>query len=116
VGGRWHAGILTLSHDIVSRLFMPVSTYLIPQSLIQAINQSTLLLHHLIFRTDPSLNLRHKLQHAPHRPFNSISHIFIVTFGRLSYCEAPSWLEGEMRQVLEYLAGKIVFNDIILVS
>jgi len=116
VGGRWHAGILTLSHDIVSRLFMPVSTYLIPQSLIQAINQSTLLLHHLIFRTDPSLNLRHKLQHAPHRPFNSISHIFIVTFGRLSYCEAPSWLEGEMRRVLEYLAGKIVFNDIILVS
>lgn len=73
-------------------------------SLIRAINQSTLLLHHLIFRTDPSLNLRHKLQHAPHRPFNSISHIFIVTFGRLSYCEAPSWVEGEMRQELEYIA------------
>ncbi|KDR75799.1 hypothetical protein GALMADRAFT_248513 [Galerina marginata CBS 339.88] len=73
-------------------------------SFIQALNQSTFLLYHLIFGTDPCLNLRYKLQHAPLRPFNSISHIFVVTFGRLSYCDPPSWVDSEKRQELEYLA------------
>jgi len=91
-----------------------LSNYLIPSSLIQATSQTTLLLHHLIFGTDPNLNLRHKLQHAPYRPFNSISHIFIVTFGRLSYCETPSWVEAETRRELEYLAGKALFLLMIL--
>ncbi|KAF8967852.1 hypothetical protein BDZ97DRAFT_1916437 [Flammula alnicola] len=73
-------------------------------SLVQALNQTTFLLYHLIFGTEPNLNLRHKLQHAPHRPFSGISHIFVVTFGRLSYCEPPSWMEIERRHELEYLA------------
>jgi hypothetical protein len=65
-----------------------------------------MLLYSLIFRTEPALNLRHILQHAPHRPFNSISNIFVVTFGRLSYCESPGWIDAERRQELENLSGE----------
>jgi hypothetical protein len=65
-----------------------------------------MLLHSLIFRTDPALNLRHMLQHAPHRPFNSISNIFVVTFGRLSYCDSPGWIDAERRKELENLSGQ----------
>ena len=75
-------------------------------SIIQALNQTTMLLYGLIFRTEPALNLRHILQHAPHRPFNSISNIFVVTFGRLSYCDSPGWIDAEQRQELENLSGK----------
>ncbi|KAF8161182.1 hypothetical protein B0H34DRAFT_369698 [Crassisporium funariophilum] len=73
-------------------------------SFIRTLNQTITLLYHLIFQTDPALNLRVKLQHAPHRPFNSISHMFVVTFGRLSYCEPPGWINAEGRQELEILS------------
>lgn len=65
-----------------------------------------MLLYSLIFRTEPALNLRHMLQNAPHRPFNSISNIFVVTFGRLSYCDSPGWIYAERRQELETLSGE----------
>ena len=52
------------------------------------------------------MNLRHILQHAPHRLFNSISNIFVVTFGRLSYCDSPGWIDAERRQELENLSGE----------
>lgn len=74
-------------------------------SIIQTLNQTIMLLYSLIFRTEPALNLRHLLQHAPHRPFNSISNIFVVTFGRLSYCDSPGWIDPERRQELEILSG-----------
>ncbi|CAA7259113.1 unnamed protein product [Cyclocybe aegerita] len=73
-------------------------------SLIRLINQATYLLYHLIFDTNPCLNLRSKLQQAQLRPFISINHIFIVTFGRLSYCDPPSWINPRGRQELEHLA------------
>ena len=75
-------------------------------SIIRTLNQTIILLYSLIFRTEPALNLRHMLQHAPHRPFNSISNIFVVTLGRLSYCDSPGWINAHGRQELENLSGE----------
>lgn len=74
------------------------------------INKTTFLLYRLVFGTDPCVNLRSKIHQAPARPFSTLLHVFTVTFGRLSYCEAPSWMEAESRQELESLAGKVTFN------
>lgn len=78
-------------------------------STVKALNQATFLLYHLIFGIEPNHNLRYTLQHAPHRPFNCISHIFVVTFGRLSYSEPPNWIEASKRQELEFLAGMFLY-------
>jgi hypothetical protein len=75
-------------------------------SIIRTLSQTVILLFSLIFRTEPALNLRSILQHAPNRSFNSISNIFVVTFGRLSYCDSPGWIEAEGRQELENLSGE----------
>lgn len=74
-------------------------------SLIRILNQTLFLLHHLVFSMEPVFNLRHKLHHAPHRQFNGITHIFIVTFGRLSYADPPEWLNRKERLELEQMAG-----------
>jgi len=74
------------------------------------INQTTFLLYRLVFGTDPCVNLRSKIQQAPARPFSTLLHVFTIAFGRLSYCEPPSWMDGENRQELESLAGKLTFN------
>ncbi|EIN12048.1 hypothetical protein PUNSTDRAFT_142206 [Punctularia strigosozonata HHB-11173 SS5] len=60
--------------------------------LVQALN----LLHYLVFASDPAFDLRQKLiQAAQLRPFNGLTHMFIVTLGRLSYADCPDWLEGD---------------------
>lgn len=69
------------------------------------INQTIFLLHHLVFGADPCVNLRSKIQQAPARPFSTLLHIFTVTFGRMSYCEAPSWVDTGSRKEIESIAG-----------
>ncbi|KAJ3896836.1 hypothetical protein GG344DRAFT_71798 [Lentinula edodes] len=44
---------------------------------------------------DPEVGLKLKLQHAPSRPFNGVTHMFIITFGRLSYAPIPDWIESD---------------------
>ncbi|KAF5321014.1 hypothetical protein D9619_001891 [Psilocybe cf. subviscida] len=73
-------------------------------SYVQTLNQTLFLLYQIVYAVDPVINLRYKLQHASTRQFNSIKHIFIVTFGRMSYCDPPSWVEPIQRPELEYLA------------
>jgi hypothetical protein len=51
------------------------------------------------------VNLRLRLHHAPHRAFSGISHMFIVTFGRLSYADPPEWVDAAQRRELEGMAG-----------
>ncbi|KAF9481529.1 hypothetical protein BDN70DRAFT_522704 [Pholiota conissans] len=112
-------GVLSASHTFIPSLVLYISQLttplweddgslaLSPEStslLVQALNQAAFLLYHLIFGIEPNLNLRHILQRAPHRPFNSINHIFVVTFGRLSYSEPPSWMDTQVRLELEFLA------------
>ncbi|THH06652.1 hypothetical protein EW146_g9545 [Bondarzewia mesenterica] len=75
-------------------------------SMIRATTQTLMLLHYLVFRPEQTLNLRHKLHHAPHKQFNGISHLFVVTLGRLSFAEPPEGaaLESEEKRALEQLA------------
>jgi len=64
------------------------------------------LLHHLLFTLELSSILGRKLIEASRLsgPFNGVTHMFIVTFGRLSWAEAPEWLESECRSECEVVA------------
>jgi hypothetical protein len=75
-------------------------------SSIRAISRTVVLLNYLVVCTEPTCNLRQKLQHAPHRQFNGISYMFIVTFGTLSYADPPKWVSDKDRIELEQMAGE----------
>jgi hypothetical protein len=75
-------------------------------SSILAISRAVVLLNYLVFSTEPTSNLRQKLQHAPHRQFNGISYMFIVTFGTLSYADPPEWVSDKDRLELEQIRGE----------
>lgn len=72
--------------------------------------RTVLLLNYLVFGTEPTTNLRQKLHHAPHRAFNGITYMFIVTLGYLSYADPPDWVNDEGRTELEHLAGSSYIN------
>lgn len=36
--------------------------------------------------------------------------MFVVSFGRMSYCEAPEWLDEECKVDLEIIHGKETLN------
>jgi hypothetical protein len=61
-----------------------------------------------VFSAGAVFNLRHKLVHAPHRQFNGIIHMFIVTLGRLSYADPPDWVDSSSKLELERLTGERV--------
>jgi hypothetical protein len=74
-------------------------------SRLRTVSQTLFLIHNLVFSIQPAFNLRHKFQHASRPQFNGIIHIFIVTLGRLSYADAPNWVEQKGREELEQIAG-----------
>ncbi|KAG6842176.1 hypothetical protein C0991_001669 [Blastosporella zonata] len=78
---------------------------------IQTLNQTLFLLHHLVFTSTSFINLRQKLHTPYHRIFNGLMHMFIVTFGRLSYGEAPEWIDREGR--LELVSSTEMARDIL---
>jgi hypothetical protein len=76
------------------------------QSLVQTLSQALLVLHHLIFSVQPTFILQHALEMAAlHRRFNGVTHMFIVTMGRLSYSDLPKWIPGNVQVDLDQLAG-----------
>lgn len=81
---------------------------------IRAMSRTVVLLNYLAFGTEPTSNLRQKLHHAPHRLFNGITHVFIVTLGSLSYADPPAWISDEGKAELEQLVGtfsRFVISD-----
>ncbi|KXN85360.1 hypothetical protein AN958_11460 [Leucoagaricus sp. SymC.cos] len=76
-----------------------------PQShlMIRLINQSLFLLHHLVHSFEPMIRLHDKLQRAPHRNLSNLVHMFVVSFGQLSYADPPGWLDSEGKSELECL-------------
>ncbi|KAF8498812.1 hypothetical protein JB92DRAFT_2983879 [Gautieria morchelliformis] len=64
------------------------------------------LFHHLIFVLDLSSVLGRKLVDATRLPgpFNGVTHMFIVTFGRLSWAGSPDWLDEECKDRCEVIA------------
>lgn len=75
-------------------------------SCVRAISRTLVLLSYLVFSSEPTSSLRQKLHHAPHRQFNGISYMFIVTFGTLSYIEPPEWANDDDKLGLEQAAGE----------
>lgn len=71
---------------------------------IQRMNQTTFLLHHLMFKAEAPFRLRERLEHAP-RHYNGLVHLFVVTMGRLSFADVPEWVQEEDKQDLERVAG-----------
>ncbi|KAG2150466.1 hypothetical protein DEU56DRAFT_977750 [Suillus clintonianus] len=71
---------------------------------IQRMNQTTFLLHHLMFKAEAPPRLRERLEHAP-RHYNGLVHIFVVTMGRLSFADVPEWVQEEDKLDLERVAG-----------
>ncbi|KAJ7188132.1 hypothetical protein C8R46DRAFT_10843 [Mycena filopes] len=72
--------------------------------IIRTLNQTLFLVHHLVFGIEPNFNLRHRLHYAPSRAFSGITHMFIVTFGRLAYADAPEWIESAQKLELESMS------------
>jgi hypothetical protein len=68
-------------------------------------NQGLFLLHNLVHAPEPSIRLHDKLQHSPHRSFNNLVHMFVVSFGQISYSDPPDWIDGESKIELEGLVG-----------
>jgi len=71
---------------------------------IRTLNQTLFLLHHLVFGIEPNFNLRHRLHYAPSRAFNGITHMFIVSFGRLGCADPPEWIESAHKLELESMS------------
>ncbi|KAK7005601.1 hypothetical protein R3P38DRAFT_2556549 [Favolaschia claudopus] len=84
--------------------FLMTSSAAITSRTIRTLNQTLFLLHHLVFGLEPNVNLRHRLHYAPSRTFNGITHMFIVTFGRLSCADPPEWIDAAQKFELEALS------------
>ncbi|KAF7321620.1 hypothetical protein MKEN_00683100 [Mycena kentingensis (nom. inval.)] len=72
--------------------------------IIHLMGQTLFLLHYLVFGLDAEVNLRQKLHDAPSRPFNGISHIFMVSFGRMSCGDPPHFLNQAQKREVESLS------------
>lgn len=68
---------------------------------IRFINQTLFLLHHLVHSSKPIVRLHDKLQHCPY--FDNLVHMFILSFGQLSYADPPDWIDVEGKVELECL-------------
>ncbi|KAJ7072237.1 hypothetical protein C8F01DRAFT_235634 [Mycena amicta] len=71
---------------------------------IHLLSQTIFLLHYLIFGLEGDFNLRQRLQYAPSRAFNGITHVFLVTFGRLSCGDPPDWMTESQKREMESLS------------
>ena len=76
---------------------------------VHSLNQTLFFFHHLVFTSTSFLNLRQKIYVPQHWIFNGLMHHFIVTFGRLSYGEAPEWMNEQQRWELLFLTGNGLF-------
>ncbi|KAJ7497395.1 hypothetical protein FB451DRAFT_230530 [Mycena latifolia] len=72
--------------------------------MIRTLSQTLFLVHHLVFGLEPNFNLRQRLHYAPSRTFNGITHMFIVTFGRLSCADPPEWIDTAQKLELEAMS------------
>lgn len=106
--------VITGSNGVVSYLNIrcrsEITLFFFP-SIIRTTNETLFLIHHLVFSTDPALNLRYQLQRATNRVFNNIIHVFIVTLGRLSYADPPEWVDSQGRYELETLSGTLLYSS-----
>jgi hypothetical protein len=79
---------------------------------IRTIAHALLLIHHLVFAGDTPVRLRERLANVSSRSrrFPGVVHLFVVTFGRLSYADAPEAVSAQDKMRLEQLAGTLAFS------
>jgi hypothetical protein len=74
-------------------------------SLSQIIQGTLRLLHYLVFRGGPQVDLQKKIQYPPPK-MNGLEHMFVVGLGRLSYADPPEWQSKTAREALENSASQ----------
>ncbi|KAG8915091.1 hypothetical protein FRC01_003796 [Tulasnella sp. 417] len=71
---------------------------------VRSLFRASLLLWHTVRPgRDDAVDLRHQILQAAARDpvqFNGLHHLFILTFGRLSYADPPDWLSPELKDVV----------------
>lgn len=69
------------------------------------------ILHDIVFRLDLVPVLGRKLVEVARLPgpFNGLTHLFIVTFGRLSWAGVPDWIAKTAKEKYEAVAGEGFF-------
>ncbi|KAG8911913.1 hypothetical protein FRC01_005408 [Tulasnella sp. 417] len=75
---------------------------------VRSLFRASLLLWHTVRPgRDDAVDLRHQILQAAARDpvqFNGLHHLFILTFGRLSYADPPDWLSPELKDVVTKMA------------
>lgn len=95
-----------LNHDCEFLQFFLLSrSFQTRPRFIRFINQTLFLLHHLVHSSKPIVRLHDKLQHCPY--FDNLVHMFILSFGQLSYADPPDWIDVEGKVELECLVGTL---------
>lgn len=108
--GRWwgtNFGVPQRDNFVGIAKLLPLLSNLISRA-IRTLNQTLFFMHYIVFTSVSILNLRQKLHVPQHRIFHGLMHLFIVTFGRLSYSEAPEWINREGRTELVSLTGELL--------
>ncbi|KAI0071737.1 hypothetical protein K474DRAFT_1712207 [Panus rudis PR-1116 ss-1] len=66
------------------------------------INRATSLLYYIVKTPSPKFDLRSKLLNMLASPFTGVTHMFIVSIGRLAHAEPPIWLNEEGQAQLDH--------------
>jgi hypothetical protein len=84
----------------------------------QLLHGSITILHTIIFTLGLGPNLGEKLIQAASQPgpFNGLTHLFIVTFGRLSWASLPEWVEEYVGRTHEAMTGDVSFPEFSIVE
>jgi len=73
--------------------------------MIDNVHQAIYLLHFLAFGSENSTNVIEKTMQAPLPLYIGAIDRFIVGLGRLSYGDAPDWIDGQAKEALERSSG-----------
>jgi len=73
--------------------------------IIDNLHQAIYLLHFLAFGSAHSINVVEKTMQAPLPLYIGAVDMFIVGLGRLSYGDAPDWVDGQSKEALERCSG-----------
>src|SRR5258708_34906429 len=88
----------------------PASSFTLPTDaagprIINNLHQATYLLHFLAFSSGNSPNVIEKTMQASLPLYVGATDMFIVGLGRLSYGDAPDWIDGQAKEARERCSG-----------
>lgn len=80
-------------------------TKTLARRMVDNLHQAIYLLHFLAFGSANSTNVIEKTMQAPLPLYIGAVDMFIVGLGRLSYGDAPDWIDGQAKEALERCSG-----------